>query len=77
MPGRAFTRRMYNKFDNPKLKQHHHIRVDAELRLDRLVWVRFLKNDTSICRPFMDFSEVLIAEKLNFFTDASTVEQNL
>ena len=28
VPGRAFTRRMYAKFSNSKLKQHHHIWVD-------------------------------------------------
>ena len=64
-------RQIYNKFDNPKLKQHCHVRVDMDLRLDCLTWMKFSKDDSNICRPFMDFSEILIEEKMEFFTDVS------
>lgn len=30
IPGKAFTRHMYNKFSSTTLKQHHHVRVDRE-----------------------------------------------
>lgn len=42
--GRAFTRCFYAKFANPKLKQHHHVRVDRELKADSKMWLDFLGN---------------------------------
>ena len=51
-PGRTFTRRMYSKFSQVihfsgitprnsyeyKLKQHHHVNLDSEFKLDCRVW---------------------------------------
>lgn len=71
VPGRAFTRRLYAKVPS-HLKQFHHIAVDKEMRKDLLVWKEFLKLDLAVCRPFLDFSKMLLAEQLQFFTDAST-----
>ena len=71
VPGRAFTRRIYNKFSNPKLKQSHHVRVDRELRLDCLVWVHFLQQPEAICRPFIDMTDSVNAKQLNFYTDTA------
>ena len=76
VPGRAFTRRMYCKFSDPKLKQHYHLKIDQELKADCSVWLQFLSDDRSVCRPFVDFSTVLMADKINFFTDASGAHQD-
>ena len=81
-PGRAFTRRMYAKFApktglstnkqlKGKLKQHHHVRLDKEFKLDCEVWVEFLSDPHSVSRPFIDLNRKLSAEKLNFYTDAA------
>ena len=57
-PGHVFTRRMYAKIpwldaQGNKLKQHHHVTLDQEFRLDCSVWVDFLNNHIplAICRP--------------------------
>lgn len=71
VPGRAFTRRIYAKFSNTKLKQHHHVSVDKELRLDCRTWMSFLKLEEAVLRPFMDFGTNLYADELQWFTDAS------
>lgn len=70
-PGRAFTRRFYAKISGGNLKQHHHIRVDQEMREGLLVWRTFLNGDNSYCRPFVDFSIGLNSEELKWFTDSS------
>lgn len=75
VPGRAFTRRMYNKFSDPKLKQHYHINVDRELRQDCLVWRTFLSLTARVQRPFVDFTEELTADELNWYTDSSKNNQ--
>lgn len=69
VPGRAFTRHMYAKYNN--LKQHHHLRVDQELRLDCAMWERFLTNPLNVSRPFQDFSESTISEIRHLTSDAS------
>lgn len=69
VPGRAFTRRFYDRMTG--LKQYHHLRVDPELWQDLLVWKEFLKLPSSLCRPFMDFHTTLQADTLDFYTDAS------
>lgn len=69
VPGRAFTRRMYNKIDH--MKPHHHTHVDSELRCDCRVWQEFLDMEQSVCRPFIDFQEILHADQLDFYTDAA------
>ena len=40
------------------------------MRADCMVWVRFLTKPTSVCRPFIDFSNTLTAKILDFYTDA-------
>ena len=76
-PGRAFTRCMYSKFTglNKKLKQHYHVNVDAELRTDCQVWIQFLQDERCVCRPFINFHSVLVADELNFFTDAAGAQR--
>ena len=80
--GRAFTRRMYAKISMSenkgyKLKSYHHVLLDREFKKDCKVWLEFLKmeNQKVICRPYVDLSETIDAEKLNFFSDASTEEK--
>ena len=72
VPGRALTRRMYAKFSGmTKLKPHHHITLDKEFKLDYKVWEVFLSGDDSVMRPFIDMSEKVTADQLNFYSDAS------
>ena len=77
-PGRAFTRRMYAKFSGPtlmNLKPHHHVRLDREFKQDCSVWLEFLTtSNASVCRPFVDLSNIINAEELGFFTDAAKGE---
>ena len=69
-PARAYTRRFYSKTNG--LKQHHHVTVDSEMKLDCDVWIDFLQNDPkSVCRPFVDLSESLKADEIAFFSDAA------
>ena len=71
IPGRVFTRRLYAYTSNEKLTPHHHIRVNGEMREDLLMWQTFLLHPTIFCRPFMDFSKVIIANEIDMFSDAS------
>ena len=71
IPGRAFTRRLYAYTANDKLKPHHHIRINSEMRDDLLMWLAFLQHSSVFCRPFLDFSKVLIADEIDMFSDAS------
>ena len=71
IPGRAFTRRLYAYTANDKLKPHHHIRVNGEIRDDLAMWLTFLQHPTVFCRPFLDFSSVLVADQIDMFSDTS------
>ena len=71
MPGRAFTRRLYANTAGNHLKPHHHIRVNAEIRQDLLMWSTFLQHPSVFCRPFLDFSTWLIADEIDMYSDAS------
>ena len=77
VPGRAFTRRMYSKLEGriTGLKQHHHIRIDGEMKADCEIWLQFLSESgqyySSCCRPFVDLDEVNTAEDIGFYTDAT------
>lgn len=75
VPGRAFTRRLYSKMAG--LKQYHHLRVDQEMKADVRVWLQFLEMDEAVCRPFMDFSKVMHADQLMFFTDGALDDERL
>ena len=79
IPGRTFTRRMYDKLmirnkQGDLLKQHHHVSVDLSFRNDCKMWITFLDNDHDrmrLCRPFVNLHAFEYAEILNFYTDAS------
>ena len=48
--------------------------VDSEMRKDCAVWLDFLANPTAVCRPFIDFENTLQADVIDFYTDASGLE---
>ena len=48
----------------------HHIRVNAEMREDLTMWLTFLKHPTVFCRPFLDFSAVLVVDEIDMFSNA-------
>ena len=52
LPGRVFTTRLY-AMAPAHLKQHHHVSISQENRLDLLLWQKFLQYPTMFCRPFM------------------------
>ena len=54
VPGRAFTRRLYT-FINTKLKPHHHIRINQEMRRDLEMWQMFLSNQSAYARGVYGF----------------------
>ena len=66
--GRASMRRIYAKYAG--MKQHYHVRVDKELRMDCAVWLDFLQQPLAICRPFVDFQDPA-SEVIPFFTDVA------
>ena len=70
VPGRAFTRRLYT-FYSTTMKPFHHIRVSTEMKEDLRVWLKFLESPEVYCRLFLDYSLVMVADRLNWFTDAS------
>ena len=71
IPGPAFTRRLYTYTANDKLKPHHHIRINAEMRADLTMWLTFLQNPAVFCRPFLDFSSILVTDEVDMFSDVS------
>ena len=71
IPGRAFTRRLYTYAAGDKLKPHHHIRINAEMRADLNMWLTFLSHPSVFCRPFLDFSSILVADEIDMYSDAS------
>ena len=70
VPGRAFLRRIYG-FYSPLMLPHHHVRVKQEMKDDLSVWLSFLEDPAVYCRPFIDFTQILTATQLDWFTDAS------
>ena len=79
VPGRAFTRGLYRKLKltngkGQQLKQHHHVTVGTEFKLDCKVWIQFLSSENlKICRPFLD-AEAPEGQVLNFASDAAKSE---
>ena len=69
VPGRAFTRRLYSHY-SPKLKPHHHIKVNAEIKSDLAVWYEFISKPDIYCRPFMDYTDYTAVD-INMYSDAS------
>ena len=61
-----------NRIHNAALKPHHHIRLDQEFKLDCAMWKEFLTSPSvSLCRPFIDLSEQLHVDVLQFYTDVA------
>ena len=52
---------------------HHHINVNRDMRSDLSLWKQFLDQPSAYCRPFMDFSKILQATEINWYTNASGV----
>ena len=82
IPGRAFTRRMYSKYEgivkksDDKLKHYHHVKVDQEFKADCMMWLKFLDAQSYkknvLMRPFIDlYSEGKDAQVLRFTSNAS------
>ena len=55
------------------LKQHHHVNLNLENRLDLTVWKTFFQNPNVFVRPFMDFGEVT-SDEIDMYSDASGVQ---
>ena len=74
VPARTFTRRLYAMTAGSticsKLRQHHHIKLAADVKMDLEIWRAFLLNSSAYSRPFSDFTE-LTALDIDFFTDSS------
>ena len=70
VPGRAFTRRMYN-YGDKLTKPNHHLRVTGEFKMDLSAWDTFLQHSSAFSRPFFDFHDQLLAEHIDWYTDAS------
>ena len=86
---RNFTRRMYSKFSGIikapqdyrsrfsyqlKLKQHHHICLDEEFKLDCQVWLHFLTGEVAnvVNRPMVDLlGKMNTSRDIQFTSDAS------
>ena len=45
--------------------------MTKEIKADLNVWLHFLNNLTVYCRPFIDFTEVLMADTLEWYSNAS------
>ena len=77
VPGRAFTRRLYNveeKALQKDMNKHHHIPVTAEMRMDLEIWLTFLQHPSIYARKFMDLDPKAISTEVDFYTDASANE---
>ena len=72
VPGRAFMRRLYAKFSSA-MKPYYHVNVNSEMQFDLELWKTFLNEPTIFCRPFLDFSTLLLAKDLEIMTDASGI----
>ena len=89
--GRTFIRRMYSKFSevinvgrHPKkaqefrLKQYHHVCLDAEFKEDCEIWCNFLQGDLSkvVNRPMVDLLDDVIKTSTDicFYSDASAAK---
>ena len=68
VPGRTFLRRLYPVVG--KLKQHHHIKITQENRLDLLTWKYFLSHPTVYSRHFVQ-EGIWSVQVLDMYSDAS------
>ena len=69
IPGRALLRRLYVT-GNSELKQHHHIRINKEHKLDLETWKYFLTVPEVFYRGFIQ-PKIEDAETLDMFSDTS------
>lgn len=74
IPGRAFTRRLYAEFAHINLRPHHHIKVTNEMKLDLGVWRKFMAQDQSVLRPFVDFDDEFSCKNISLSADAAKSE---
>ena len=70
VPGRAFLRRLYFSTSGIK-KANHHIYLKRYIKEDLLLWLHFLDHPQAYSRPFLDFTSLLTAQDITFYTDAS------
>ena len=88
-PGRTSTKRMYSKFagiinlgshnhlvtaNQYKIKQHYHIRLDNEFKMDCNVWLEFLSDNLRgvVNRPMIDIIGTRTTSTvIEFYSDAS------
>ena len=65
------------KFNN-KIRQHHHVWIDSEFKLDCSVWLQFLEGPLAevVNRPMVDWLEKTqdSSNNIGFFSDASAAE---
>ena len=60
-----------------KLKQHHHVKLDAEFKFDCSIWLEFLQGHLRdvVSRPMVDLlSKAQNSEDICFYSDASALE---
>ena len=70
IPGRAFTTCFYVMIAGQNLKQHQHVKIREENRLDLLVWKQFLSRQDAFCCPFMECRHVMV-DIINMYSNAS------
>ena len=71
VPGRVFRRRLYSHMSNNKLRPHHHIRVNLEMRCDLETWRIFLQHPSTFVRGFIDMIQYHLAHQIEMASDAS------
>ena len=62
---------MYTAGKQNKLKPHHHIRINRQMKLDLQVWQIFVNSDKIFARSFLDYDEQITASDVGWYTDAS------
>ena len=74
IPGRTFTRRIYNLLSNCNLTvPHHHLQLNAEAKDDLRMWQQFLRLPQAYARPFYQFDNETTYTPEFFMTDASMI----
>ena len=70
-------RELKNKYyQTSRIKQHHHMRLEGEFRMDCQTWLKFLDQDAQLCsivnRPMIDLlAPELTSREICFYSDAS------
>ena len=68
VPGRAFTRRLYAYTAGNKMKPHHHIRINQEMRGDLTTWLTFIQHPSAFAQQFMDIYKLRSANQISMFS---------